>query len=553
MDSPLKTTLKARLSAYLVTASDYKRQRNRINKKLLKLRHDLSIITKNTKEYKPKSITTDQYKDNSKYGLIELYLAERDLLYAYEIKAKLDINNEKSSSYATLLKTKIKRALNHADNLIKLTENETNPVRIEVFIYASLIAGQLSITRKQWSKALNAYSIARCCLEYLKSTNTDYTDLSNELIENTIDPALNLTASQLDLGSDLKSLSRKYCHENNFPEISPVLQLIDSNFTKEIPTTELQKEIEWRGHTAEIYNDEVAYKIQELTNNKEWLKSNDTNQFDHIIAAWIEILELHKQDTEKNQDDDDLDQVQNRAILLTYLNYNLLFTKLKRDLLLIGQLVSKNNIEDKRDIIKLFLGVIKLVDELNELPGVYNDEDLSYSLQHLKEFFEYQKDSVIAEAYQYNSKFAESLKIYTYIDNKLSDDDIREFYKVDFPFDVSTKEEVAFFKVNLKKKILQSQISSQFEENKKSACSKFAIENLNKYPEGLNIFNINEIEPILCKPVLFDVAFNYINYDGEVKGAIETKPVQPVKSEQAVEHEIEGKKSRFFGLFSGNK
>ncbi|KAI5961609.1 SRP68 [Candida pseudojiufengensis] len=542
MESPLNTTLGARLSAYLVTAADYKRQRNRTNKKLLKLRHDLNIITKDTKNYKPPTITSEQYQDNNKYGLIELYLAERDVLYAHEIKAKLDVNNDKSSSYATLLKTKLKRALSHADNLIKLTEKSSAQIRIEVYIYASLIAGQLSINTKKWNKALNAYSIARCCLDYLK-TKPENLDLSKELIENTVDPSLNLAASQLNLGNDLKSISRKYCRESNFPSISPALNLIDPSFTNEIPTTQLQKEIEWRGHTAEIYNDEVAYKIQELTNNKEWLKSNDTNQFDHIIAAWIEILELHKQDSEKNQDDDDLDQVQNRAILLTYLNYNLLFTKLKRDLLLIGQLITKDEFEEKRDIIKLYSGIINLVSELNELPGVYNDEDLSSSLHNLKQYFEFQKDTVIAEAYSYNSKYAESLKIYTYINDNLQD--VREYYKVDFPFDVSTKEEVAFFKVHLKKRILQAQISSQFEANKKSACTKYAIENLNKYPEGINIFNLDEIRPIICKPVLFDIAFNYINYDGEIKTPIEKQPVKPTPNDEA-----EIKKSRFFSLFS---
>ena len=127
-----------------------------------------------------------------------------------------------------------------------------------------------------------------------------------------------------------------------------------------------------------------------MNNNIHWDKSNDINQFDSIITQWNEILSLHKSDTERNQDDDDLEQVQNRAILLTYINYNLLFTTLKRDLLLIGQLAK---IDDNKDIIRLFNGILVIVQNLKDLPGVYNDEDLYDSLDNLEKFFIAQKSS----------------------------------------------------------------------------------------------------------------------------------------------------------------
>ena len=127
-----------------------------------------------------------------------------------------------------------------------------------------------------------------------------------------------------------------------------------------------------------------------MNNNIHWDKSNDINQFDSIITQWNEILSLHKSDTERNQDDDDLEQVQNRAILLTYINYNLLFTTLKRDLLLIGQLAK---IDDNKDIIRLFNGILVIVQNLKDLPGVYNDEDLYDSLDNLEKFSLLKKSS----------------------------------------------------------------------------------------------------------------------------------------------------------------
>ena len=79
MESVLNTTLGARLSAYLVTADDFKRQRTRTNKRILKLRRDLNLVTKDTKNYSAKvqtsKITPQQYDENKDYGLLELLLA----------------------------------------------------------------------------------------------------------------------------------------------------------------------------------------------------------------------------------------------------------------------------------------------------------------------------------------------------------------------------------------------------------------------------------------------------------------------------------------------
>ena len=100
---------------------------------------------------------------------------------------------------------------------------------------------------------------------------------------------------------------------------------------------------------------------------------------------------------------------------MTYINYNLLFT-LKRDLLLIGQLAK---IDDNKDIIRLFNGILVIVQNLKDLPGVYNDEDLYDSLDNL-ENFSLLKNQVIAESYQFNSQFAELLKIYQFINQEIS-------------------------------------------------------------------------------------------------------------------------------------
>ena len=101
----------------------------------------------------------------------------------------------------------------------------------------------------------SCFSIAKCGLDYLYNTHNNNNNnnngedennddeeeeadsfnktLFNELIETLVDPSLNLAISQLDIHSttDLKSIARKHCHDNEVLYLTPVLNLIDSKYT----------------------------------------------------------------------------------------------------------------------------------------------------------------------------------------------------------------------------------------------------------------------------------------------------------------------------------
>ncbi|RLV94953.1 Signal recognition particle subunit SRP68 [Spathaspora sp. JA1] len=573
MDSPLNTTIGARMSAYLLTAEDYRKQRKRVNRRLYKLRHELGLITQDTKNYQTKQkltkVNQDDYNSNDKYGLVWLLTAERDILYALEIKSLLDISsseNEKAGKYKTLMVSKIKRALQHGYKVLELIGNNTeNYIQvIELYIYTALIQGQLNVIKKQWDKALSIFSIAKCGLDflYVQESKEDEEEgqfaktLINELLDNLVDPSLNLAISQTDIDfvGDLKTISRKYCHED-VGVLSNLIKLIESKdpeFVSDVSSSiTLIKEINWRDHQAQIYNDEIAYKIMKLTENQDWTGFTEANQFDVVITGWTDVLELHKLDTEKNQQDDDFEQIQHRAIFLTFINYNLLFTRLKRDLSLIDELrESSKKIEINRDIIRLYNGIIQIVEEIKELPGVFNDEDLSYSLENLQVLFQTKKDIVIGETYQYRELFQEALAIYNYVNQKFSSE--QEFYKVEFPFNISTNEEIVELKQELEKKTLQSHISAQFSNSQKNA-SKFVIENINKFPatsELSDIINLKQVQPIATKPVLFDIGFNYISYDLKQGDLLAINRNVSEEGGQEIE-EVEKKKAGFFGGIFG--
>lgn len=574
MDSPLNLTLGARMSAYLTTSEDFKKQRKRLNKNLVKLRHELDLITKDTTNYKNKekisSISSKDYEKNDKYAILLLWTAERDMLYALEIKTMME--NDMSASYKNLMISKIKKSLSTAKKVLEITASEKSDLKkIELYTYAALIQGHLSISKKQWAVALNAYSVAKCSLDFLYSQlNRDQDDelsfsktLIQELMETVVDPSLNLAISQEDSlknsTRDVKTFSRQHCHDDKLPYLQNVISIIerlDPSFVSELSASvELIKSVKWRNHEANLYNDEIAFKLLTLTNDEitNWKLFSDANQFDLLITGWSDALELHQVDTEKNQDDDELEKVQDRAILLTYINYNLLFTRLKRDLLIIDQL-STTNVYKNKDISRLYSGIIAITQELKDLPGVYNDEDLFQSLESLEKFFNAKKTSVLAESFEFNNKFAEALKIFTYIQNELLSSS-ESFYKIDeFPYAVTNNKELVDFKKEVEEKLLQAHISAQFSHEISVLGKSYTVEHMDEYPAGdlSELLNLNapKIQPLLSKPVLFDVGFNYINYE-PTKSTL-AAPSTPITTETTTAQSEDNKKrGGFFGIFGG--
>lgn len=578
MSSPLEITVGARVSAYLTSAEDYNKYRKKLNRTLAKLRYELGLVTRDTKNYKDKekisTISASDYDTNDKYGDLILLTAERNLLYALEIKNLMEISGDQINSYKRLMISKIKKSLKLCQKLISIINNESSDLKkIEIFIYASLVQSLLSVTQKKWQISINALSIARVSLDFklsrsqelLKSGDIDEEEfqfnktLTNELFDSFIDPSLNLALSQSNSyyeTTDLKSISRKHCHDNDLPYLSPVITLIskiDDSYVSDVSSSvNLIKSIQWRDHEANLYNDEISYKIMAL-NEDNWSQVHDPNQFDLLISKWTQILEIHENDLAKNHDDDDSEKVQDRAILLTYINYNLYFTTLKRDLLLINGIFKRigqplvsiaKKLELYRDVSRLYDSIISLIDALKNLPGVYNDDELSDSLDNLTKFFAGKKSLVIAHSFALKNQYPESLKIYHHVADSLKSSE--DFYKVKtFPYSITDNEDYCKFVEKLNHDFANLHVFTQLYHQTNTS---FVIENINAFPlhnslkSIVNIDSVANIAPLLNKPVLFDVGFNYINY-GSDSGSRASTPVPQTHDED------DKKRSGFFGIF----
>lgn len=548
MDTPLETTLGGRLTAYLNSSEDYRKQRQRLNKQLKRLRHELGLVVRDTKNYskkaKTKEISAEQVKTNDKYALLLLLTAERDMLYANEVKLQLE-TADNHGNYKTLMITKMRRSISYIKQLLSIIPQANPKEVLQLYVYAALGEGQVAITRRQWKKAVYAFAVARVSVDFLISQKFLDNTLLYDIIDTIIDPSLNLALSKDGAEvKDLKSASRKYCHSNVIPYLGKAVDIVhglDPSFVADLSSqVELIDSIEWRGHHAKLYNEELAYKIMNLQELTKTTDLTTLEAFDSLISGWGDAVDLHKEDTAKNQDEDDSENVQNRAILMTYLRYNLLFTTIKRDLLLVSQIEFEGKLKDCHRVSQ---GIIQATKQLEDLPGVYNDDDLHTSLQHLEAYFSAKLNELVADCYHKAHKFPEALKILASVYDLLDIAD--EVYKVDFPYELTTNEEYAAYKLQLHSKLVQCQLTTQIAQQGHGGI---IAEDINMVPSVItatNVINISKkprIYPILSKPVLFDVAFNYINMAGN---ATLTQPT-PEPAEETPEEE---KKKGLFGFF----
>lgn len=545
MNSPLSATLGARMNAYLTSSEDYKKQRQRVVKTMVRLRRDLGIITRDTKNYaakqKTSTISADDYNKDSKYGLLLLLTAERDLLYAQEIKTKMEINSDDSAAnQKALVVSRVKRATFTLKKLLEITAGESDMLRLELFVFAALAQGQLSTTKKQWAKVLNSLSIAKCASDLLKN-NPELKVLLDDINDTIVEPSLKLALSQggHEDAFGIRAVTRKHCHDTEVPYLSPAVDIIrkhnESLVTEKASEASLIKSVEWRGHRAQLYNDEVAHRIMELT-------SETDADLDSVITGWSQVLELHQQDVDLaqvNDDSDDLNKVQDYAILLTYIKYNMYFVRMKRDY---TQAKNVSSVDQYR----LFGRLVESTEQVKELPGVYKDEVLHVSLEKLQQYFTARKNVLLANVFKKLEKYAEALSVLHHTQEELLSVE-EEWYKTEFPYDVTSNEEFDKFRKELASQLLEAHVLAQFlfELNTTNDKYSYLIENVDKCASVDKLINLDKdasLQPILCKPVLFDVAYNYINYGNQSSRA------QPELDKGEDESK---KRSGFFGIFGG--
>ncbi|CDK24322.1 unnamed protein product [Kuraishia capsulata CBS 1993] len=568
MDFPLQSTFGVRSAAVLQSAEAYQKHRKRINKSLKKTRRSLKIHTKDTKNYSNKEkiskISENDYENDQRYGKILLETAERDLLIIEETRILMAVHPSKSKE--KFIVSKYKTALKNALHLLEIISKESNEYkRLEAIVYTALIQGSLAISRKNWKIAIHAFSVARCSLQFLYAHNEiseeGGKEIYTEIIDTYIDPALRLALGKdsNNKTADLDNAARYHSHDNTVEFIVPAVEIIsakDASFVKasdEQASLKLIKEIQWSQFSATIKSEDVARKIMDAQSMLEQVKESDIASYDPALLSWQEALQTHRQEMDRIKNEDE-DEAQDRYILLTYINYNYLILRIRRDVSLLVAVQSKaakksaSNtmvLEHSKDAVRLLEGITGTIAEVKDLPGVGNDEDLTSSLDSLESYYSAQKVMQIYNAYLISGRFTEALALVVKASETVQ---LSKEITTEFPGTLPTNTDLIAFKENISSALRRVHVLAQYaRETSESSTKEYISDHLDKCilaspSETLKHIVPLEIDlvPVAVKPVLFDVAFNFINYDA---------PAQKSFDEKKSEETADKKKKGLFGLF----
>lgn len=578
--SPLAATYGVRVDQFLETAQDFTKYHAKLNTKLQKLRRRCRITTKDTKHYSSKEkyskITSEDYDTKNKlFGALVLLHAERDLAFAEELKLKAHARGVKTlkKSEKKLLGTRLKKTVKTCERLLEITANETNwKTRLEFLIYSKLCRAEYLINgkhfkRKDASSIIQSLSLAFAGINHLTqegalSQQTCHS-ITSKYEYSLTQYILQLTGVSVFSTKDLSNYITKQVKGSPDEEIVKVLTT--NGFKAEEEDVEMDddnkpvKDIHWRSFTATVNSNQVAQLLSEIHK----LPLTDLSHYSDKLLKWEEVLEAQQQHIEQKHDSGEDDESEDDQILLTYINYNSHFTTIQRDDLLFQQLLkqwqtSKSSMASKltkfKEIQRITNNLVTYLQEIMELPGVYSDDELLSLLELAKLYYQlYLNSSCLAALYQSSGKYLEALALYLDSYKKLT-----EKIGDDISLEVLPGDIVNETKLNQLMSLIKSGWSSvvALAEYEKSTIGsdKYAPSLLEKLGKNIEPKDVKlstlfplrpQIKPVGAKPTLFDLAFNYIDYDSEQQKVATNE----IPHEQQKEQQQTPKKKGLFGIF----
>lgn len=581
--SPLGVTFGYRSDLLLESSADHHKYHLKLNRKLKQLRGRLNLISKDTKTYKGTEklvkIDNENYNKNRLYGFLMLLMAERDLVFAESIKLEARDRGRFKPKEIKLLRSRIKRALEHCSKLLELVKDEDkNSIVAELYIYEKLVRVEYELygrNQVNYSDAVAVsqnLSIAFAAIDLLVKRDVLRDEVS-EAIKNRYNYILK-EKSNAFTSNEQKKYIYNVLNENQKDKLIQLLgadELMVEEFDED-GSHEQSRQINWRSYSAVVEDIRVFEVLSDL---QEVHANNDTlTMLEEKIIKWNKAIDIQRDHMESNNDEDESNE--NNQILLTYLQYNSLVTSVERDSFLFNQLSAQwSKILDKsmatrvakyKEIEHIVKGMTTRLDQVMDLPGVYSDMDLTNEINLLKVFYETSFISgFLAPLFQSKNKFVEALSLYLDSQRKLEN----------ATNNISSWETLSVSKLLSKGTIetLKNSISTSWKgvlalaEYEKSLqvttpekrYQKSLVETLESEIEPIvttldNLFPLRpRVRPVPAKPSVFDMAYNYFSlYLPESGASVNLSPETESSTkfmEDSAESEKVAKKKGIFGFF----
>jgi hypothetical protein len=269
------------------------------------------------------------------------------------------------------------KAVRHAETLVALLQQSgaDSQTQLEARAYRATLAGQSAFESKRWDVALREYSIGKVILDVLlskadESSRSVYKDAST-----TVDPSLRYCGYQLQTGSQGDILTLAQAHLSREPAVVELLQ--DINPAALQPRRDSSapagiRAIQWRFRTAPLDNPEIVVSLLKVQDTQTSFHERNASfdpsatekaaAMDEILNAWAETEDAVRRVIDEGAGMRTQDKEQALQIILTYVSFHFISTRVQRDVLLIKDLEKKKevNVPVLKDLVKLHDSIIQV-------------------------------------------------------------------------------------------------------------------------------------------------------------------------------------------------
>ncbi|CAF0816975.1 unnamed protein product [Didymodactylos carnosus] len=585
---------------------DYQRYRSFCSRRLRRIRKSLEFTYGNQKKFLKPTITDDLVAKDTRYLLLPLMCSERAWAYAMQLKS--ESNTEPRKKFHLL--SRLRKAVKYAEQLEVLCNHQKlcdARTKLEVQAYTAVMSGHCKFEMQMWDQALQYYIRAQTIYDNLK-TGLISEDDKQMIVQRIEEITTNIRFCQYKSGDknaakELRNMRTKAAVDD--PEMARILDIFLSETHQQQTAT--MSEIMWRNRKIQVKNDKVRLFFLNQQEFEDEIKkggvSFDTKMslYESFLKEAVETLQIVKDELKNDptyKPVRDASVVSNEKLsdnvwLYSYISKIRLSKMIERNLAMIDNAkqqifkapatttTTKNSGEDMllttskkitkpADIVRMYDLLLQCLNDMSSIPALQDDKIFKADIEFQTAVYKACRSFYIAVSFVQQKRFKDSAalicKCESYMQQakamtQTQNSEINyQTLLNEFNFIQSLIDET---KYQIQTSATTSTVSSPKVHNdeiieEKDIEKKPLIDRLDIYYEDQTLANKNRVnvvslpppfKPIPCKPVLFDLALNHLNFPS-LDDKVQSKRTQPTVSTSGNEKQQQGFMGFAKGLFS---
>eukprot|EP00818_Percolomonas_sp_WS_P001365 CAMPEP_0117444734 /NCGR_PEP_ID=MMETSP0759-20121206/5405_1 /TAXON_ID=63605 /ORGANISM="Percolomonas cosmopolitus, Strain WS" /LENGTH=547 /DNA_ID=CAMNT_0005236833 /DNA_START=10 /DNA_END=1653 /DNA_ORIENTATION=+ len=453
--------------------------------------------------------------------------AERAWAYGMQLKTEYQTNSQGGSS--AMRQHSIRRFTKAAKWANFLKENASKYLdergTIEIEAYHNWLQGTVELEREKYADAARMFSEANKVYQQLATvgsmeTRARYAKRSAEIANLLQYSQYELSRKSGDDSAELAVIQNLLTQGSAAHMLNDKLeQVLEEERTKQAASMET---VTFLNREIAVQNERVRVSILKAQSlEKDLQNQKNTDQklrfYEKLLLAYGDGVRILQEDVRKNASNSGQDYVEQSRLLNTYLNYNYLMSIVKRNELLVQnilrQMSNQTGGSDKQtrtpqEVAHLYDVILQNIEEMQDLPEIDSDSQLSNDLESKQIYNRSFKLYFLAASYEHAGKSREAHALLKHTLSVIGAAKTKAQKNSELLSNLNELEAKA------KKDMLQGHAQSYLEANTAQAASSSVIANLDQYQSNDKVPELIAFPPnfekIPCKPMFFDIAGNNV-------------------------------------------